>query len=377
MNFTWIQGETKMGKLDYLKQFESRNTVTAYKTALKKYFQTIYGEKIENGELETIAEKYFTEKRNFMEDVQRFAVEIKRYAPKSRKLFLSAVRIFLLENGVELPQLFWRRLRKRIKGGRAISEEKIPSRDELKQIFMHLPLQGRALFLLLLSSGMRIGEALKLKLNDIDFKSSPVKITIKAEYTKSGIGRISFISDEAAEAVKEWLKIRDEYLKTAVKRSGNRKKGNDERLFPFTSQNAGLMWRLALKKTGNYQKDPRTQRTLIHPHCLRKYFRAVLGVKSRDLTQTLMGHQEYLDEVYRKYPNPEKTLGDFYRENMHLLTVFSNSENVEKLKMEIEEKNRQLQEIINSLIAENMVLKEKLKKIEEAVGKLMERIGVD
>jgi len=55
---------------------------------------------------------------------------------------------------------------------------------------------------------MRIGEALQLKLDDVDLNSDPVRVNLRAEISKSGNMRISFISSEAKEAVAEWLKVR-------------------------------------------------------------------------------------------------------------------------------------------------------------------------
>jgi len=60
---------------------------------------------------------------------------------------------------------------------------------------------------MLASSGMRIGEALQLELDDLNLNSYPAKIYIRGEYTKSGNPRIAFIFSEAKEAVEEWLKI--------------------------------------------------------------------------------------------------------------------------------------------------------------------------
>jgi hypothetical protein len=59
----------------------------SYEAALKDYFKMVYGER---EPLEDLAERYFAEKRNYEEDVQRFLVEIKALAPKTVKLRLSA-----------------------------------------------------------------------------------------------------------------------------------------------------------------------------------------------------------------------------------------------------------------------------------------------
>ncbi len=104
-----------MAKLEYLKQYGSVQTVNAYKSGLKDFFQAIYNER--NG-LEGLAERYLNDKRNYEEDIQTFLIAIKDYAPKTVKLRLTAVRMFLLENGIEMSQQFWRRIRGRVRGTR-------------------------------------------------------------------------------------------------------------------------------------------------------------------------------------------------------------------------------------------------------------------
>lgn len=127
---------------------------------------------------------------------------------------LAAVRSFLIENDVELPQKFWRRLIGRARGSRALTHDKIPSNVELRRVLMHTPVQGKALFLLLASSGMRIGEALKLQLGDIEIDRNPAKINIRGEYTKTGNSRVAFASKETVLTIQEWLKVRENYLRS-------------------------------------------------------------------------------------------------------------------------------------------------------------------
>lgn len=361
-----------MGRLDYLKQYGSNNTVKAYQSALKNYFEMIYNER--NG-LDQLAERYFSENRNFEEDLQNFLVSLKSVAPKSANLKLAAVRMFLLENDIDLTQKFWRRLRGRIRGSRALTLDKVPSNEELRRIIMHLPIQGKALFLVLSSSGMRIGETMLLKTEDLVLNGDPVKVNIRGEYTKSGNSRVAFISGEAKEAVGEWLKTRDQYLAAAVGRSQrHEKQKTDERLFPFESNTAYFFWRNALSKSQNGEKDSRTHRSLMHPHVLRKFFRTRLGaVIPVDIVEALMGHEGYLTEVYRKY-GPEE-LAKFYLKGEYALLVFTESGEVSKLtqkieednkqlKQEVEEEKKQLQILVNSVVSENLELKSRVSKVE-------------
>ena len=93
---------------------------------------------------------------------------------------ITAVKSFLIENDFELSDRFWKRLGKRVKGSRALTLDKVPSNEELRKILSHMNIQGKALFVILASSGMRIGECLKLKLSDLE-DGSPYRIKIRGE----------------------------------------------------------------------------------------------------------------------------------------------------------------------------------------------------
>jgi len=317
--------------------------------------------------LQEYAERYFSEKREYEEDVEKFFISIKERPPKTIILMLSGVRTFLAENDIELKQTFWRKLRRRIKGSRARTKDKVPSNKELRRIFMHLPVKGKALFSVLESSGMRIGETLKLALDDVNLESDPVQIDIQGEYTKSGNSRTTFISREAKEAVLEWLKIRDKYLEVAVARSKRyKKKAEDQRLFPFDVSTAYLMWRSALNKTQNGQRDKATQRYLLHPHVLRKFFRTRMGtVIPVDIVEALMGHEGYLTEVYRRYSLEERA--KFYKQGEPTLLIFSETGEVEELKKEVEKGKKELQDLVNNLASENIKLHSEMKVLQNEI----------
>ena len=354
-----------MGRLDYLKQYSSESTVRSYESALKAFFEMVYGER--DG-LEELAERYFQEERDYEADVQNFLVRLKGLAPMSVKLKLSAIRVFLVENGVELSQRFWKRLRSRIKGSRALTIDKVPSNAELRSIISHLPEHGRALFLTLASSGMRIGESLQLKIGDLELDQDPVRVNVRGEYAKSGNPRMAFVSRESKEAIEEWLKVRDDYLKAASGKSHMYDKSTeDSRLFPFEGTTARIVWNSALKKAGHGKRDSSTNRRMIHPHVLRKFFRTKLGsVIPVDVVEALMGHEGYLTEVYRRYSLED--LAKFYKQGEHALLVFTESGEISRLRQEIEEKNKQLQTLVNGLTAENMELKNRFNQLKLEFG---------
>ena len=284
---------------------------------LRGYFKTIYCE----GQLEEQVETYFKEPRDYEEDIQQYFQSIKHRPPKSITVHLSILRTFLLENDVELPKIFWRRLSRRVKGNKAITQDRVPTKEELRRILNHLPLRAQAFYLALASSGMRIGEALQLVENDIDLSKTPVLIKIRGEYTKTGNSRITFISSEAKEFLEEWLKEKPGYaIQYKVK--------DVNRVFPFNQYGITGLLHGALKKAGVAEKDPVTERYKIHPHVLRKFFRSELAKSVPvDVVEAMMGHEGYLTSVYRMYSDPEKDLGEQYQMGEGNLLIYAGNAN--------------------------------------------------
>ena len=73
-------------------------------------------------------------------------------------------------------------------------------------------IRDRALILVLLRTGMRIGELLGLKMRDLDVRERKIHIY---EGEKNCLGRVVYLSDDALMALGLWLKKRDktkEYL---------------------------------------------------------------------------------------------------------------------------------------------------------------------
>ncbi len=348
--------------------YQSKSTIGTYRYVLKEFFKSIYGKETN---LEESAEKYFDEERNHEEDIRTFFASINDRPNKTVRLLLAGVKSFLMENDVELKQRFWKGLSRKIKGSRALTMDKVPSNVELRKILIHMPIQGKALYMTLSSSGMRIGETLQLKLDDLELDNDPPKVNIRGEYTKSGNPRIAFMTNETKEHILEWLKVREQYLKVSVARSVKRpqykkefkgKSLQDDRLFPFENNTAYAIWNNALTKTGNGQRDKTTNRRTLHPHVLRKFFRTKLGsVINVDVVEALMGHEGYLTEVYRRYSSEQ--LGEFYKQGESALLIFTEAGKVEKLRQEIKERNEQLQTVVNALNSENLRLKETLREV--------------
>jgi integrase len=360
---------------EFLGLYKNTGTKQTYKHIIKAYLQTMYpnNQELKNlrvsiESLNTALDRYFESKRDHLADIQAFQSAIGERPPKTVRLYIACIRSLLIENDIELSQRFWRRVNGRIKGTRAQTHDHVPSHTEFRKILLHLPVHGKALALMLASSGMRIGEATQLELGDINLDATPLKINLRGSYTKTGNPRITFASDETKEAIREWLKVRGAYLKGKRLKIKNL---DDSRLFPFTVNNAGKMWRYAIKKSRNGDRDKDTNRYRVHPHVLRKFFRTNLSqVIPVDIVEALMGHEGYLTQVYRKYP--EKQLAEFYQQGVHVLNVFGIREDINKLKSELEQQNQTLQNHFQNLY-ENIVKKNTM--LENQVVELNKRLA--
>ena len=79
-----------------------------------------------------------------------------------------------------------------------------------------------------------------------------------------------------------------------------------------------------------------------------------------DVAEALMGHEEYLTEVYRKYSVDD--LAKFYLQGESALLIFTEAEEAGKLR--VEERNKQLQILVSGLATENLELKIRMAKME-------------
>jgi site-specific recombinase XerD len=143
-------------------------------------------------------------------------------------------------------------------------------------------IRDRALILLLLRTGMRIGEALGLRLNDLDIRDRKVHLF---EGEKNSMGRVVYLSDDALFALKLWLRRRDKSKEFVFYGQGNR---------PLCYSAGRSRFVKYLKRAGLEQKGYTV-------HCLRHTFASELlnaGMRLECLQQ-LLGHQDI--EVTRRY----------------------------------------------------------------------------
>lgn len=370
-----------MGKIaDYLKNYENSSTATGYTAALYTFLDYLYGKQRkgrtvtpeEREKYEELVDKYLKGKRNYAEDMGGFVVSLHSRPPLSARQTFVFVKEFFNHYDVELSAKDLKFIRHKLPKGNVRTIEKDLDIDTIRTILQHLDTKGRALCLALASSGMRINEALSLELDDINFETKPTMITIRGTITKNGDNRITFLSREATQAVTEWLKIRLDYIQSSSKRNhglagigkGNLKSiVDDGRLFPFSDQNASVMWENALSKAGLLSHDKTTKRKQLHYHQFRKFFISQLSlIVSKEIAETLAGHNGYLTDAYRRYTR--KQLAEEYLKGEHLLTIQAPKE-LQEMESEFKGKLQTHEGIITNLVKENIEMKKHIDELTE------------
>ncbi len=186
---------------------------------------------------------------------------------------------FLVDREVIDPNVLTKKIRVKVPEAlpKAIEPENIKA---LLAAIDHV--RDRAMFLMLLRTGMRIGELLDLKISEVNLREKKVIIY---EAQKTRVGRVVYFSDDAKEALGCWLKARDPKKEFVFYGQGRNRLG-------YTG--AQLRFEKYIEAAGLSAKGYTI-------HCLRHTFASELlnaGMRLECL-QPLLGHTSL--EVTRRY----------------------------------------------------------------------------
>lgn len=289
-----------MGELKLLTR--SKNTELTYLKSLKNFFKQIevsdpdlFIERIKNGEIDA------------NEVYKQYIVSLasRNLAPKSVAAWSSGVRKFFAANGIEVKHVPMKIY--------AIHEDTLPTKEELKNVLEAASLKARVCALILLSSGLRIGELHQLKLGDVELGQNPPMVKVRAIGSKERKGRITFISPQAARLLKEYLEKRatiEELTPDSPLIATDEGK-------PMSYQNLQYILNNAFKKVGKKVG----KRYRLHAHVLRKWFKTQMisaGLPG-PIVDRLMGHSRYLAEEYELYT--EDQLRQWYLKGVDALSI--------------------------------------------------------
>jgi integrase/recombinase XerD len=225
-------------------------------------------------ELEQIRREDF---EAFVEDMQDRGLK-----PETVRTRLCAVYAFV-RYGIERKLLSYELLERKIKLKmpdrlpRAIDPQDI---DQLLSVINHT--RDRALILLLLRTGMRIGELLNCRVDELDIRQQKILIY---QSDKTSVGRVVYYSEDAQEALLAWLRVRDPFK---------------EKLFYGLGRHS-LCYEAARSMFAKYLDKAGLQYRGYTLHCLRHTFATdLLNVRMPlECLRVLLGHTNL--EVTRRY----------------------------------------------------------------------------
>ena len=217
---------------------------------------------------------------------------------KTRMASIIAFLHFLMEQDMLSPSVLKKTIRLKL-------PDKLPRamnpRDVRRLIEVIDDVRDRALILLLLRTGMRIGEVLNLTMNDVDLKEKKVHLM---EGEKNNMGRAVYLSNDALFALKRWLAIRDK----------------EEKYIFCGHHHAPICYSTARSCFVHYIKKARLEHKGYTVHCLRHTFASELlnaGMRL-EVLQQLLGHQDI--EVTRRYARlTDKTREEEYFRAMAII----------------------------------------------------------
>ena len=326
---------------DYL---DSIYILSHSEASLKSYRTGIIGEK--NGFRVFLNEKYNCNEIQLSHRIENKELDVyktlneyvifldkKGIKPKTIRLWFTVVKGYLTHLQVEVFSEKCKQVVKLPKI-RRIKKEAL-TKEVLVKLLRNLDAKLSTAVLVATASGMRIGEIAGLKLSDIEFNRDPVKINIRAETSKSREDRETYLTNEASEALKDYLtryfswkedstnsqlqdlRIFGRTSKLRIDDKRSRLPNSDEQLSNAVLLQKTLHRRIA--KVPELNRLARNGRKVIHFHAFREYFyTTVSNVSGSNFAHALMGHHEYLD-IY--YTLSEKQQIKLYQKAIPYLTI--------------------------------------------------------
>ena len=334
----------------------SECTVLSYRNAVRK-FQRFLNDKYGIGD-STAIQQIKEQRLDYINILKDFVIYYDKlgFKPKSIKLWLTAIKGYLRHCGIKV---YTEEVRQMVRVPKQVRTEEKPLTKEILVRLLHVaPLKLQAGILVMIASGIRIGEFVQLKLSDIDFESLPTKISLRGEITKTKEARQTFLTEEATRCLKDYLKryfgwkegeknttLQETliFARTSVRRAKKLSKIS----FFVAKNNFYQSLRIHIKKIPELSVKNENGYNMIHFHAFRKFFRTTVGdAVGRDYAEALMGHHFYMDTYYNLPPEKRR---EMYLVAEPYLTI-SDFVHVEKNLKSISEKQIYLEDKVNGLM---------------------------
>ena len=304
----------------------------------------------------------------------------KGVSDKLASMYVNSIRSFYATFGVTVRM----KGRHKLPKPRVKNKRMIVAADQVKTLVQNTRnLRDRAMILTLFQSGMDVSTLCNLTFGDVaeglTKEENPLKLELYRP--KTGTEYYSFLGKDAVESLKNY--IADMKARGVTFHNGTSlflKERGKEQLTTNLVQN---MMRDVSVRAGfvNKQNNGNSFNPL-GPHSLRESFGSIMlnsGVPDT-VVDFWLGHE--IGEMAEAYKTMQfESVKRMYAEREKLLSISAPKIDVEelkeKLKGEIEQQNRQLQTLVNSLLTENMDLKNRMGMAErklEGIAKMLREL---
>ena len=328
----------------------SSQTVIAYKTGINR-LRKFLKETRQFNELDLInhIKNHELDIYNLLKEFVIF-LDQSGLAPRTIKLTMTVVKGYLRHLGIKIDA---DDLKQVVKVPRIVRIRELAlTKEIILRLLRNAKPKLQLAILMASSSGMRLGEMTKIRICDVDFENNPTKVYLRAETTKTRQAREVFLTTEATNALKDYIKrfhkwnentndpqVLNRVILGPVLRFGEK----------FCPESATQMLQVHIKDLVRSipELDIKNEngRASIHFHAFRKFFRTTVGnAVGRDFAEALMGHGFYMDTYYQL---PEDKKKEMFLEAEPYLTV-SDFKQVEKNLKNMSAKHASLEkELIN------------------------------
>ena len=260
--------------------------------------------------------------------------------PSTVKTYFSSIRGYFYYRGIKLDDYD---IRQNLRFPRVSEEKKHSlSRGELGLILEAADRRRRIMYLAQSSSGMRIGELLRLRRKDLDTRAERITVRIPAAFTKTRRGRTTFFSSEVSVPLLPRLEGMP---------GSDLVFGASEDPVRATLTEVMYLGRL-VGRLGLGERYESSRNRKITSHSFRAYFITRASRHDQNLAALLAGHEGYLLQYDR--PTEKEMLKEYLKIEPDLLVGdrARHDEEVSKLRQDLELHVRM--ENINKALIEKM-----------------------
>lgn len=376
----WLDSDPSLEKFKVLltRKRLAPSTAYSYAKSVKRYVDYLHAESPKQA-LSKVQKWTVKQRTESIDTFITYLLDAGMHTSTVAQLIRCGLKKWFILNNVEVN---WIRVQaEMLPGIEVLVEDRMPTKEELKQLLNVGSLRDRVQILVSTSSGLRIGTFVTLRLDNIMLDEPVPRVIVKRKPGRKISRKMkafaTFITPEAKKMLLQYLEHREKLGEKITGLSPILTSDRKEELGNFLSSvHMSSHWRRLLKRAHLATKNGGPWHD-IHLHTLRKYFETQCtnaGVKT-SYREFWMGHiGRHLEEAY--FRGEVETHLEEYRKAVPFLNVMAASQDevksmVEKIKLLEANGKRKDKELERLRIRRD----EQLVELQEAMKAIKKRLG--